>query len=196
MIILLYLIVIFGWAILILIIKCRKAREKRIALAQQEEAQAQAAVHVIQIGNNFYDVIPITNSATGVTRCPHHQHSHCRRFRHSSSNNSLNHNSHSNPTFILDEGVYPTSAQLEPPPSYDEVIRLPNQFPKLNSNTVSPVIENPPPTIEEIEASAHSITNITPSMPAVISATSHSQQHQQQRTIHNNEINSISSSVT
>lgn len=111
MIILLYLIVIFGWAILILIIKCRKAREKRIALAQQEEAQAQAAVHVIQIGNNFYDVIPITNSATGVTRCPHHQHSHCRRFRHSSSNNSLNHNSHSNPTFILDEGVYPTSGK-------------------------------------------------------------------------------------
>jgi flagellar biogenesis protein FliO len=36
MIILLYLIVIFGWALLIMIIKCRKAREKRIALAQQE----------------------------------------------------------------------------------------------------------------------------------------------------------------
>lgn len=112
MIILLYLIVIFGWAILILIIKCRKAREKRIAMAQQEEAQAQAAVHVIQIGNNFYDVIPITNSGTGVARCPHHQHSHCRRFRHSSSNSSLNHNSHSNPTFILDEGIFPTSGKL------------------------------------------------------------------------------------
>jgi hypothetical protein len=36
MIILLYLVVIFGWALLILVIKCRKAREKRIALAQQE----------------------------------------------------------------------------------------------------------------------------------------------------------------
>lgn len=36
MIILLYLIVILGWALLILVIKCRKAREKRIALAQQE----------------------------------------------------------------------------------------------------------------------------------------------------------------
>lgn len=36
MIILLYLIVIFGWALLILVIKCRKAREKRIAMAQQE----------------------------------------------------------------------------------------------------------------------------------------------------------------
>lgn len=39
MIILLYLIVIFGWALLILVIKCRKAREKRIALAQQEGMQ-------------------------------------------------------------------------------------------------------------------------------------------------------------
>lgn len=36
MIILLYLVVIFGWALLILIIKCRKAREKRIAMEQQE----------------------------------------------------------------------------------------------------------------------------------------------------------------
>jgi hypothetical protein len=40
MIILLYLIVILGWALLILIIKCRKAREKRIALAQQEGEKA------------------------------------------------------------------------------------------------------------------------------------------------------------
>lgn len=36
MIILLYLIVIFGWALLIMVIKCRKAREKRIAMAQAE----------------------------------------------------------------------------------------------------------------------------------------------------------------
>lgn len=36
MIILLYLIVIVAWALTILLIRCRKAREKRMALAQQE----------------------------------------------------------------------------------------------------------------------------------------------------------------
>lgn len=36
MIILLYLAVISGWALLILLIKCRKAREKRIAMEQQQ----------------------------------------------------------------------------------------------------------------------------------------------------------------
>lgn len=122
MIILLYLTVIFGWALLILVIKCRKAREKRIALAQQEgthyenvlgradifiwshvSAQTQNAVHVIQIGNSFYDVIPITNPSS--TRCHHN----CRRgyqIRHSTSNSSLN--AHTNPTFVLDEGIYPS----------------------------------------------------------------------------------------
>lgn len=109
MIILLYLIVILGWALLILIIKCRKAREKRIALAQQE-AQIDSAVHVIQIGNTFYDVIPISNPSASVTRC--HHHSHCRRgyqMRHCDSENSLNANSHTNPTFVMDEGIFPSS---------------------------------------------------------------------------------------
>ncbi|CAG9799369.1 unnamed protein product [Chironomus riparius] len=135
MIILLYLIVITGWALLILIIKCRKAREKRIALERQQ-AQLQNAVHVIQIGNQFYDVIP-------VSRC-HHSNSRCRSYhiRHSDSN------SHINPTFVLDEGVYPSASasSIEAPPSYDDVIRLPNQYPKRNSSNN----ENPP-TLEEIE---------------------------------------------
>lgn len=101
MIILLYLCVILGWALLILVIKCRKAREKRILLQQQQEAQAQAAVHVIQIGNSFYDVIPITNSGS---RCSlDHPHT-CRRFLQSNSTNSL---SHTNPSFIMDESVFP-----------------------------------------------------------------------------------------
>jgi hypothetical protein len=59
------------------------------------------------------------------------------------------------------------SAGLELPPSYDEVIRLPNQYPKLNSTTVTPVSENPPPTIAEIEANGHSITTISSLSPAV-----------------------------
>lgn len=111
---------IFGWALLILVIKCRKAREKRIALAQQEGlmeclyfivilncffiAQNQNAVHVIQIGNTFYDVIPITNPSAPITRC--HHHSHCNRVYN--SHHSDTDNSHTNPTFVLDEGVYPS----------------------------------------------------------------------------------------
>lgn len=144
---------------------------------------------MIQIGNTFYDVIPITNPSASATRC--HHHSHCRRgynIRHSESNSSLNANSHSNPTFVMDEGIYPSGEPasvlclmiqsinsfsapppgLEAPPSYDEVIRLPNQYPKLNSTAVTPVNENPPPTIAEIEANGHSITTITSSSPAVI----------------------------
>lgn len=146
---------------------------------------------MIQIGNTFYDVIPITNPSASVTRC--HHHSHCRRgfnVRHSDSSSSLNANSHSNPTFVMDEGIYPSGELttficlamhyggfilapppgLEAPPSYDEVIRLPNQYPKLNSTAVTPVNENPPPTIAEIEANGHSITTITSSSPAVITS--------------------------
>lgn len=190
MIILLYLIVILGWALLILVIKCRKAREKRIALAQQE-AQIENSVHVIQIGNTFYDVIPITNPSSSVTHC--HHHSHCRRgyhMRHCDSNSSLNANSHTNPTFVMDEGVFPggelikgclisqnlrqfilaPAAGLEAPPSYDEVIRLPNQYPKLNNSTAVTVSENPPPTIAEIEANGDSVTTITSLSPAVITS--------------------------
>jgi hypothetical protein len=54
----------------------------------------------------------------------------------------------------------------EMPPSYDEVIRLPNQYPKRDSVHAS--TENlPPPTIEEIEGS-HSITTITSQTPVII----------------------------
>lgn len=58
------------------------------------------------------------------------------------------------------------TAGLEAPPSYDEVIRLPNQYPKLNSTTATPVTENPP-SIEEIEANGHSISTIT-TMPSAV----------------------------
>lgn len=64
---------------------------------------------MIQIGNTFYDVIPIT-------RCQY-SHSRCRGFhiRQSDSTSSLssssNPNSHGNvnPTFsMIDEGVFPS----------------------------------------------------------------------------------------
>lgn len=115
---------------LVLVIKCRKAREKRIALARQEgekfkyfrnsimtfkviSAQSQNGVHVVQIGNSFYDVIPITSPSASITRC--HHHSQCQRAYHmrsSDSSSSLNANAHSNPTFILDEGVFPSGKSL------------------------------------------------------------------------------------
>lgn len=162
-------------------------------------AQTQGAVHVIQIGNSFYDVIPITNPSASTARC--HHHAHCRRgfsIRHSTSNSSLDINSHTNPTFVLDEGVFPSGKHrhsseegflknfailapppgLEAPPSYDEVIRLPNQYPKITSSTsVTPVNENPP-TIAEIEANGHSITTLTSSSPAVITSQNRSYSHQ------------------
>lgn len=162
-------------------------------------AQTQGAVHVIQIGNSFYDVIPITNPSSSTARC--HHHGHCRRgfhIRHSASNSSLDINSHTNPTFVLDEGVYPSGKPqksaavdfstyfaisapppgLEAPPSYDEVIRLPNHYPKITSSTsVTPVNENPP-TIAEIEANGHSITTLTSSSPAVITSQTRSYSHQ------------------
>jgi hypothetical protein len=78
-------------------------------------AQTQNAVHVIQIGNSFYDVIPIANpSSSSVSRC--HHHSYCRRsyIRHSTSNSSLNLNAHTNPTFVLDEGIYPSGIRIYP----------------------------------------------------------------------------------
>jgi hypothetical protein len=97
-------------------------------------------------------------------------------------------NAHTNPTFVLDEGIYPSGkfsdqfyrnmkqekkslflseappVSNELPPSYEEVIRLPSQYPKLNSTTATPENENPPPTIAEIEANEQS------SSPALITS--------------------------
>lgn len=45
------------------------------------------------------------------------------------------------------------ASSIEAPPSYDDVIRLPNQYPKRNSSNS----ENPP-TLEEIERDNSSTT--------------------------------------
>lgn len=53
------------------------------------------------------------------------------------------------------------------PPSYDEVIRLPNQYPKRTESREN--LENsPPPTMAEIEEGNHSIATITSQTPAII----------------------------
>lgn len=62
MIIFLYLILVLAWALLIVILKCKKARAKRLA-ELQEAAQP---VHVVQIGSNLYDIMAIQH---------HHHHS-------------------------------------------------------------------------------------------------------------------------
>ncbi|KAG5677883.1 hypothetical protein PVAND_007600 [Polypedilum vanderplanki] len=134
---------------------------------EQQQAEAHNSVHVIQIGNSFYDVIPIR-------RCQH-SNSRCRGYhiRHSESNASLS-NSHVNPTFVLDEGVYPSApaSHLEAPPTYEEVLRLPNQYPKRNNLNTSNIN---PPALAEIENN-HSIMTITPQTPAIFTTNASQQQ--------------------
>lgn len=143
MIIFLYLILVIAWALLIIILKCKKARAKRLA-ELQEAAQP---VHVVQIGSNLYDIMSIQH---------HHHHrapygtvydclgtgEGCGQTHRSGANTVT----HSNAAFIGDDGsVYPGSniPPLEPPPSYDEVIRLPAHYPKVE--TFVPEMVVPPP---------------------------------------------------
>lgn len=126
-------------------------------------------------------------------RCQN-SHSRCRGFhiRQSDSSPSLssvsNSNAHVNPSFVMDEGIYPSgnknifnriqhltkyrsaiAPSQEMPPSYDEVIRFSNHYPKVIANA-----ENiPPPTLQEIEQEVHSITTITSQTPAIITQPQH-----------------------
>lgn len=121
-----YLLLIVGWILLILVLKCKRARAKRIA---EEAAVAAAAAaqqcHVIQIGSNYYDIIP-SNHGFSSSSC----------HRSCSSNLHLD-DSHSNPAFIIDEpGVFPTNGSLpDLPPSYEDVMRLPSSYPKVAPRT-------------------------------------------------------------
>lgn len=145
MIIFLYLILVLAWALLIIILKCKKARAKRLA-ELQEAAQP---VHVVQIGSNLYDIMSI-------------QHHHHHRAPYGTVYDCLGTGegcgqthrtgttavTHSNAAFIGDDGsVYPGSniPPLEPPPSYDEVIRLPAHYPKVETFVPEMVVPPPPP---------------------------------------------------
>uniref|UniRef100_A0A182QPJ5 Uncharacterized protein n=1 Tax=Anopheles farauti TaxID=69004 RepID=A0A182QPJ5_9DIPT len=139
MIIFLYLILVLAWALLIIILKCKKARAKR--LAEQEELSQ--PVHVVQIGSNLYDIMSLhRDNYSGVYSCLEHGTIAQHRQRASASV------THSNAAFIGDDGsVYPGNGMvaLEPPPSYEEVIRLPAYYPKVE--TFVPEMVVPPPSL-------------------------------------------------
>lgn len=144
MIIFLYLILVLAWALLIIILKCKKARAKRLAELQE----ATQPVHVVQIGSNLYDIMSV-------------QHHHHHRSPYGTmyeclgpadptcgghTRSAMTSVTHSNAAFVGDDGsVYPGSniPPLEPPPSYEEVIRLPAHYPKVE--TFVPEMVVPPP---------------------------------------------------
>ena len=67
---------------------------------------------------------------------------------------------------IKQKKLYVLVPPIEPPPSYEEVIRaMPNMYPKTNTS----IHHNQ--TILELEATAPSITNLTSESPAIISNT-------------------------
>ena len=99
MIIFLYLILVLAWALLIIILKCKKARAKRLA-EQEEMAQP---VHVVQIGSNLYDIMSLhRDNYSGVYSCLEHGTIAQHRQRASASV------THSNAAFVGDDGsIYP-----------------------------------------------------------------------------------------
>ncbi|XP_035788580.1 uncharacterized protein LOC118464917 [Anopheles albimanus] len=155
MIIFLYLILVLAWALLIIILKCKKARAKRLA-EQDELAHANGPVHVVQIGSNLYDIMSLhRDNYSGVYSCLEHgtiaQHRHQRAATTSVT--------HSNSAFVGDDGsIYPGNGMvaMEPPPSYDEVIRLPAYYPKVE--TFVPEMVVPPPTAVTAVSSARAGT--------------------------------------
>uniref|UniRef100_A0A336KCF2 CSON006894 protein n=1 Tax=Culicoides sonorensis TaxID=179676 RepID=A0A336KCF2_CULSO len=149
-----YLSLILGWIFLILMLKCKRARAKRLA-EELEQATVVAAqpCHVIQIGSNYYDIIPVSssNNFSNYRSCINEcdvQH----RLRNADSNNNMtieetpittNSNTsqitHTNPAFILDNGgIFPSSTNCDLPPSYEDVMRLPTSFPKMAPSQLTP----------------------------------------------------------
>ncbi|XP_055607041.1 uncharacterized protein LOC129754838 [Uranotaenia lowii] len=183
MIIFLYLILVLAWALLIIILKCKKARAKR--LAELEEAAQQ--VHVVQIGSNLYDIMSIHHhhhrhpygtmyDCLGTGAGDHHHHLHSSSGRNAGI-------SHSNAAFVGDDGsVYPGSniPPLEPPPSYDEVIRLPAHYPKVE--TFVPEMVVPPPSFTPT-GMPPTITGGSLSLPNAVSDVNGNQQQQEARPI-------------
>lgn len=151
-----YLLLIVGWILLILVLKCKRARAKR--LAEEQAAAAAAQCHIIQIGSNYYDIVPSNHPFTA------NSYRSCSTL-HLDETNGLNNNRvseeiHTNPAFIIHDegGVFPTTGTLpDLPPSYDEVIRLPNSYPKVAPRLSA----QPPPEAPRYEGPAViSVTNI------------------------------------
>lgn len=182
MIIFLYLILVLAWALLIIILKCKKARAKRLAELQE----ASQPVHVVQIGSNLYDIMSIQHHHHHLGRVPpygtvydclgtgsdHHHHQRQQSNGTAGGGRSLTTSvTHSNAAFVGDDGsVYPGShiSPLEPPPSYDEVIRLPAHYPKVETFVPEMVVPPNEPAAAVVggEAGANrSVTTTVPSEP-------------------------------
>lgn len=85
---------------------------------------------------------------------------------------------HNNRLFPIILIFLEAAPNYELPPSYEEVVNLPNQYPKRTQSTEN--LEAPPPTIAEIEA-LNSITTITQHTPAIITQHQHFQVHPERR---------------
>lgn len=180
MIIFLYLILVLAWALLIIVLKCKKARAKRLAELQE----ASQPVHVVQIGSNLYDIMSIQHHHHHLGRVPpygtvydclgtgDHQHHQRQQANGTGTGRSLTTSvTHSNAAFVGDDGsVYPGShiSPLEPPPSYDEVIRLPAHYPKVETFVPEMVVppNEPAATVGGEAAGANrSVATAAPSEP-------------------------------
>lgn len=177
MIIFLYLILVLAWALLIIILKCKKARAKRLAELQE----ASQPVHVVQIGSNLYDIMSIQHHqhlSHPLGRVPpygtgydclgtgDHHHHHGSNGAGGGGRSLTTSVTHSNAAFVGDDGsVYPGShiSPLEPPPSYDEVIRLPAHYPKVETFVPEMVV---PPSSSSGEAAGEANRSVAATAPS------------------------------
>lgn len=199
-----------GWIFLILVLKCKRARAKRLA---EEQAAAIAAqpCHVIQIGSNYYDIIPvssprnfgnyrscanecnlqhqlanadsnnnITSSSTSVPQTPGLTANNARTH-----NRRASHVTHTNQAFIMDEGgIFPSTTTCDLPPSYDDVMRLPTSYPKLAPSPFTPSYDEIMQSEYERNA-RNNLNNNNNNGPAIIQVSA--------STTENHEINQIRS---
>lgn len=151
MIIFLYLVLVLAWALLIIVLKCKKARAKRLAELQE----ASQSVHVVQIGSNLYDIMAIQHHH-------HHRSPYGTMYdclgtvadQQTNGRSTTTNVTHSNAAFVGDDGsVYPGSniPPLEPPPSYEEVIRLPAYYPKVETFVPEMVVPSSLPSQPALE---------------------------------------------
>lgn len=130
-------------------------------------AAAQAAqCHIIQIGSNYYDIVP-SNHPFGAN-----SYRSCSTLHLDDRNNNSSggfSGDHTNPGFIIDEGdgggVFPTNGTLpDLPPSYDDVMRLPSSYPKVAPITSVTVRPSPPPSQSQPEVLPRYPDNVGPAI--------------------------------
>lgn len=217
-----YLLLILGWIFLILVLKCKRARAKRLAEEQAAAAIAAQPCHVIQIGSNYYDIIPVSSSS-------HHNFSNYRscanecnlqhQLANADSNNNVtssttslsgtgvthptrghsrraSHVTHTNQAFIMDEGgIFPSTTTCDLPPSYEDVMRLPTSYPKVAPAPFTPSYDE----IMQSEYERNARNNLNSNGPAIIqvSATStENHENNQIRSENQRELTTATTTVT